>query len=222
MLRAACRPCRAVRRVPYLAQTSRLFRCVRWPGCQPHTCVLTHVPLVPWGLDNVQRGAALTQQQQRPRSNSFLSYFRGQKKGTGAGGDGIAPNLLAARAQQVDSDRESDPVLIAQEQRQLAAAVALHKQRLREQAQREARARAESENAAWQATLAEAEARAAAEELARAEALEFDLHDPFGTDLSVADALGTTNLVLAKIVAKQREVMLRDGVEQNSVIRVSV
>ena len=113
-------------------------------------------------------------------------------------------------------------MLIAQEQRQLAAAVTLHKQRLREQAQREARARAESENAAWQATLAEAEARAAAEELARAEALEFDLHDPFGTDLSVADALGTTNLVLAKIVAKQREVMLRDGVEQNSVIRVTL
>ena len=165
--------------------------------------------------DNITKGTA--RKQQRARSSSFLSFFRGEKNAGGGDAD-----LLAAQHAHEAHAVDLDPALIAQEQRQLAAAVTLHKQRLREHAQREARARAESENAAWQATLAEAEARAAAEELARAPPLEFDPHDAFGTDVSVAHAMGTTNLVLAKIIAKQRQAMLRAGVEQNTVVRVSL
>eukprot|EP00039_Didymoeca_costata_P016655 m.301607 g.301607 ORF g.301607 m.301607 type:complete len:481 (+) comp16427_c0_seq4:463-1905(+) len=95
----------------------------------------------------------------RERSHTLSSFF-------GINVLRKAPSLKSLKAPTPQVSK------IRSEQNILTTAVELHKAQMREKAQREARARADAENAAWKAALAEAEARAAEEELAKVPSLE--------------------------------------------------
>jgi hypothetical protein len=110
-----------------------------------------------------------------PRTGSANGGGRGSGGGRGMGMIGAASGSSSARG-TVGSGGGGDQHLLSE-------AVRLHKAKMRELAQREARARADSEQATYKAAVAEAEACAAADELAMAE---LDPLDGYGTLLSLA------------------------------------